>query len=710
MKEIEQQDYEELEESSKSDMLSPLFFFFIKESHLKFLVPDFECYKCKELFLEAPCHESSFGLGRLAAYEGKFHKAVEYLEKALAVKKDLLYQMWKGVLKVKTAKNFESEQVAPLSFFQRLMCCSAVRRKSGVISELEEIPENIESLWCFLELSLKGLIDVEPPQFYATQMKAINEYYAYLAWGEILTRRNDIAGFVDILKGLIYKFGNKPEAYCILWKHYYYVLKDFELAEDILAEALLKVNSQVFFHYYILFCIYTAKTYFKLGKYKECIGYLKKKFLEHPTYPVFLYEFGHLSAKSGEFNLNGAAIGALQESIRLCDSSRYHSIYYWLTKAFILARLHIDAYTTGNIALTYLQVTHSKKLSEIKACISEIQPNILKIEEIESFINSEAKTSGFARYKEMCKELKAFNKLTYDILYAKLLWRSGDCERSLKKLYAISGISTVKMTGYFILLDYLKHQKNLKCMRTVSYEMLVKCRNPQVPSTIWMEVNVIYAKMLIESRKPGKAILMLKSIAKILPPFPFIDIPYTKLLQRAKTIQDLTEAHSKVIQSYNAYNFGNYKNSFIDTETNPREFSKKLIEEDDAPGPNLSPNKFDKRRTNRLATEKFDSRVFQQKKVFLEDVRDEKDKNNLILEFKSRDNSDGSQFTVCSDPIFLYKIGKIAMRFNICLQDGICAIKDYLELLKYEKDKDLQDLQKNKAVKLLSMLLEQKKS
>ena len=335
-----------------------------------------------------------------------------------------------------------------------------------------------------------------------------------------------------------------------------------------------------------------------------------------------------------------------------------------------------------------------------------------KIEAIEKFLSGEVNIELFQSCKDLCKELKHFNRLTYDILYAKLLWKTRKCEQALKKLYSVSGISTVKMTGYFVLIDYLKQQKNIKCMLTVAYEMLLKCRNSQVPSKIWVKVNLIYAKILVEAKKPGKAILILKSLAKSLPPFPFVDVPYTKLLQRAKTIQDLTVVHSQIIDSYNAYSYGTYKNSFIDSESNPREFSKKLVEENDAPGPDLSPNnKFNKRRHNRLATEIFDGNGFYHKKnVFMEDIKhDETKRNEMLLDISPRENTDMVEFTVCSEPIFLYKIAKVAMRYSICIQDGLCAIKDYLELIKCERDKNKQEDRKTKALKLFTMLLEQSK-
>ena len=112
------------EEEERPDSVSSLSFFFIPDRHLKYLVPDYEQYKCRELFAATVCHESYFGLARLSAYEGKFNRCLEYLNKALGLRKDPLYENWKAVVKVRTTKKIESEVVASLGFFQRLMCCS----------------------------------------------------------------------------------------------------------------------------------------------------------------------------------------------------------------------------------------------------------------------------------------------------------------------------------------------------------------------------------------------------------------------------------------------------------------------------------------------------------------------------------------------------------------------------------------------------------
>ena len=127
---------------------------------------------------------------------------------------------------------------------------------------------------------------------------------------------------------MIRVYGNRPEAYYKLWCYYYYTVKDYEQAEDTISEAILKVTSSEYHHYYILFCLLLSKTLFKLKKIRESLDFLQRKFIENPTYPVFLYYYGRFCIKSEDYLFNGSAIGALNECIRLCDTSRYGLIYY----------------------------------------------------------------------------------------------------------------------------------------------------------------------------------------------------------------------------------------------------------------------------------------------------------------------------------------------------------------------------------------------
>ena len=689
----------------KCDHLSALVFYIIKDKHLKIMIPDYEVTSCKEIFEAMSCHESCFGLARLLCHEGKFQMGLDMLNSALGLREDPLYRLWQAVLTVKLSRQVEAETIQNKSFFQGFFCCSPVRSQSNVMELLGAIKESPELLWSYMELSMKGHTELEAPEFYAARIKEESGYLGYLAWSEVFFRRNEWHKGVDILKQLVRNYSSYPESYVKLWYHYYYNVKDYEQAYDVVSEALLMLTSPEVHQFYILFCFFSAKSLFKLKKIRECIDFLHRKFLENPTYPIFLYHYGRYCTKSEDFIYNGSAIGSLQECIRLCDSSKYGQIYYWLAKAYMLGRQHIDAYDTVKLALSSLDPGYSRKMAELKRWISEIQTSVHKIEQAEAILIGDLDEIKYKKFKELCAEVKDLHKLAVDVLYAKILWKTGRYEEALKKLYAVSGISTVKMTAHFLLLQYLEEQRNLKCMKTVACEMVIKCKNPQVPTHIWVKVNLMYAKILLKNNKPGKAILILKCMAKVLPPTPFVDIPYTKLLKRATNLQELSNVNAQSIETFNAYTYSTYKNSFITPMVEARDFSEKLIAEEAAPLPIATPRMFRERRSERAMSDKIAYlKTYNKKKTQEDDKIEDEKKESTLLGVTIPDLSQFKPFSVCSDPTFLYKIAKISINHNICLHDGLCAIKDYIEFLKFEKDRKKKEKQMIKAKKIRSGL------
>ena len=673
------------------------------------MIPDLEIFTCKEIFLKSSSHESLFGLARLYCFEGKFFQALEPPNKALSIKDDKIYRLWQCFLSVKTSKQIEPEIVQKKSLFDNFLCCSLVKSQSNVIDMLQNLPEDVEVLWNYMELSMKGYGVLDQPEYYASKIKDLDKYIGYLAWCEVYFKRNDCEKGKNLLKELINCYINRPEAYVKLW-YYFYQAKDYGQAEGVLLEAFLMI-SQEYHQFHILFCIFSSKTLFKLKRCRECIDLLQRKYLENPTYPVFLYHYGRYCTKSEDFNYNGSAIGALHECIRLCDISRFGLIYYWMAKAYMICRQYLEAYDTVKLALMHLDPSYTKKMAELKIWLFDIQPSINKIAEVESILLSSKDLDeiGYKRCKELCNELKDLHKLTVDVLYAKMLWKIKRYEEALKKLYAVSGISTVKMMAYFSLLQFLEEKQDIKCMKTVACEMVLKCKNPKVPAHVWVKANLLYAKILKKSNKPGKAILVLKCMAKVLPPIPFANIPYTNLLKRAKSIHDLAIAYSDsvVLTQTHAYTYAysTYKNSFITPLYDAREFSHKIIGEETAPLPMVLP-KDKQRRPERLLSERvIDLKHYHKKKTHEAtefDFEDKKDQTLLGIAIPSINEFRSLSF--CSDPIFLYKISKISIQHNICIQDGFCAIKDYIELLKFEKDEIKRAKLTKKAEKIINEL------
>lgn len=690
----------------KQDPLNTFVFFLVREKHLHIMIPDYEVAACKEIFNNPCCHEACFGLARLYGYEGKFHQALEYLSMALSYKNDIIYKIWQSIFTVKITKHIETETIQAKSLFSSLLCCNPIKNHSGVINLLQGCLESCETLWGYMELSLKGFSDLDLPEYYASQIKSLDPYLGYLAWSEVYFRRNEWQKSLEILKKLISTFNYRPEAYIKLWYHYYYSVKDYEQADGVICEALLTVTSSEYHNYYILFCFFSAKTHFKLKRIKHCLYLIQRKYLENPTYSYFLYMYGKYCTKSNDYIYNGAAIGSLHECVRLCDISRYGKIYYWLTKAYIQARQYIEAFYRAKLALQYLGSSSNTKALELRRWMQKIQTGISRIEEIEKILASDFDSEAYRICKKFCDEAKDIHKPTADIIHAKMLWKTGRHEEALKKLYSVSGISTVKMNTHFLLLKFLEEQKSFKCMKTIGCEMVIKCKNPQVPANIWVKANLIYSKILVKNDKPGKAILILKLLAKVLPPMPFANINYTKLLQRAQNLQDLTSAHLKTLQSCNTYNYSSYKNSYLERSIDPREFSQGLIGEEGAPMPFVTEEKIKERGSERRVSEQFRQFKIYSKKITFNDrdIETEEKKENIYEAFLVPPR-EFKLLTVCSDFTFLYKIAKIAFVYNVSHHDGICAIYDYIELIKFERDNEKKIKMMEKADKLKSQLI-----
>ena len=656
---------------------------------------------CRNHFHQGKSHECLFGLARLLTHECKLDQALELLEAAINASADIVYTTWQGSLAILTSKVSAIAEEERPGVIQRWLCCGVNKQKSTILQNLASLPGSIDKWWMMIELALRGTQGMEPAQFYSAKIKEIDKYFGYLSWSRILFRIEDSANAVKICKELIKVNGNRPEAYLILFSHYYYTIKDYDQAEDVASEAILKLQSPEIHNYYVLFCIFYCKVQFKLKRTRECLDFLIRKFIENPTYPIMLLYYGKFCTKSQDFLFQGAALGALVECTRLCDVSKLGGIYFWLSKAHMSGRQYKEAMDSIILALKYIEPKQLGKISQLNKWRSSLTESIEKIHTIENLLKTKNFEEHYESCKELCYQIKHLHKHEVDILKAQMYWKLGRSQRALHKLFAVSAISTVKMTAYFILLKYLRELENFKCLKTVAAEMIEKCKNPQVPSYVWVKANLAYAKAMSLNAKPGKAILILKCMAKLLPPLPFVRVDYTKSLQRASSIQDLTQAHSKTIETMNAYSYSNYKNSFVMNANNLRDFSQKVISEEIR-----VPSSNNTKKLQRTNTQLFGSFRRYKKQQTLEIKENEDAKDYTILGVCIPNLIEFRGFSICSNPCFLYKISKVSEKFSVNLQDGLSAINDYIELLKFEKDSVFREKMKNKAAGLRDRLME----
>lgn len=591
------------------------------------------------------------------------------------------------------------------------------------------MPNSIEAYWALMELALKEILlakeDIEAPQYYACKIKDLDSYYGYLAWVEIyFKQKNQWGKAVSVLKELIKKEPKRPEAYIRLWQWHYERMQALEPAEEVIEQAYLRATDYEEVQYKVLIYLMYAKTLFKRSKVSQAIEILQQQYIEYPMYPVFLYQFGRMCAKH-DSRYAGAAIGALDECLRSCAPDQHGVIAFWLFKAYIGARQHIEALMTARKAVRKLESKEHKKIKEINGFIS-IHNNVLVAHEaLKTALHNPLETEEqIEECKMLCSIIKNFDNLVGELYLAKIYWKSNEREKALKYLELLAENTNFMMKAHFLLIKYLIIMEDYARARIESQNLIIKCKNPMVPTFVWMEAHLLYAKILTYNDSVAKAINILKCLAKVLPPLPNMDIGYIRVLQNSRSIADLVKA-SMNAQNFEEfqYEFQNFRTSIVDilqdeyienisfvsildkpryTETKESLENLELVEEAPA-SPELklhkrSPTNFSSRLDNYKNAKKFKSLTI--KTDF------EQEETELIQTGRYRaahedtgvfDNS--TSFSVYSDPLFLYKIGKYSGKYNIMPEDGLCAIKDFLRLLSYNINihSDLYELLECKA-------------
>lgn len=640
-------------------------FLILSPDTTKLMISSYEIEICKKNFLKVlennpRCHEAYFGIGRLACYECKFVEALHYFSNAISIHRDELYIKWYVVISVKCNRSiYVQESNFPI------FCCfkASPVSQEKMLQYLSELPVSIESLWCYMDLSQQG-IELEAAEFYASRIKDQDKYFGYLAWSEIYLQKDWQKG-VSLLKELINQYPYRPEAYTKLWKYYYYTTKNYELSEDIASEAFLRVTDYAYNSYYLLFCLYCAKSYNKTGKTIHSLQLLQKKFLKNYDYPIFLYHFGRLACKSEHPSYIPASIGALKEFIRLCPTIKHGQSNYWLAKGYLQIRHYIEAYKYVARALNGLDSTQIVKKENLRRWANDLKLHIVELKQADTLLKLKFTPEVLAECLGIVEKVKMFHKYSAGVLSAKILWVSGNRKEAIDKIRGICETNELRKSAYTLLFKYLAASKEFILLEKCAFDMIKKCNMAIIPTELWITGNLWYAKALAKNGKPSKAILILKSLAKIFTPLPFISIPFTRTLQRACTIQQLTDP-----SSINFHVYDSYKHSF----TSARELSNKIIDDNGAPVPEIQI--FKSRRLEKTSTQGLE--IFKQFFVFISD-KDDEDFNEIgVIPQKSEEGFTG--ISVYSKPKFLYLIGKYALKFEIMENDGMCALKDFIEI------------------------------
>ncbi|OMJ75851.1 hypothetical protein SteCoe_24911 [Stentor coeruleus] len=676
--------FEEDKDQSKTiklEQFSCLLLFILKGKNLKNMIPDFEFIRFENESAEivkkvSNNAESLLEIAKLKCYQQNYLKAAEYLNRCLLLSKgDNRYKIWKAAVGIKLAHEI------PKNDEKNTFLCCGPRNKATkadylikLIEKLNVLPQTIESLWGLMEISLLNIVEekvyIEPVRYYAMKILEIDNYYGYLAWAYLFYKEWKSEA-IDVLIGLTKSFPKRPEAYYLAWE-YFFKNKNYENAKDIAAEAFLRVTDTENTHYYILFCLKLAKSYYYTGDFSGCIELLHSKYLEHPNYTVFLYAFSKYCVMSEDFAFTGIAKGNMIDLIRLCDNSRSGSIYYWLCRSYLLTRQFPSAYKYALKSINNLETRDKRKIMEMQKNFFEIKPHIERIIKVQTNIRMGIHDVTF---DERYEQIKDFHKPTAEMIKAEKLFSQGNLEKSISTLKIMISTSRLETTAYFKLLEI-----DPLSAETTFRNLLTRAKNTQIPSQIWVKASLMYAKFLFKSSHFNKSFYVLRVLAKMLPPMPYLHIPYCISLHNADNFQELATAFINIIDNPSP------KNQKLEGFYNARDLTTNIIE--DAPLPVKPPRQISPKGENLLNPErKFISSGKAYKKfsslVIDVDLEEVNHKNPPPAPGENR----LSGFSVCSKPKFLYYIAKFSLLLKKNKQEALLAISDFKQLLYLEKNK-----------------------
>lgn len=535
----------------------------------------------------------------------------------------------------------------------------------------------IEIFWALMHLSLLDYLtigqEIESPLYYASQIKDIDDFYGYLAWSEVFIRSQTDSNQVrseSILKELIQIYPSRPESYIKLW-YYYYASKAYSAALEVAEMAFLKLAGSSE-EYTVILNLNYAKSLYKMEKFQSAFELLQMMYTQNSQYSVYLYHYGRLCLKSRDKECLGSAVGALEECLKTSSEGRHGNISYWLMVGYSAGNDKFQAYTFAKKGIKHFSSVIGKfsshcifnkalekkvmgKMNEMKNLVKDMHIGVLNMEMLESILEN-FEINKLEEVKIHCKNIAKFDQIEGNILKARVLLAIGDDASAIKLLRETMSLGSLKMKAFFLLVKVLSQYSDTCEIEKLCKEMMGKCRNSKVPVQIWIKTHIIYTKCLVSNGEYQKAILVLKSLAQVQPP-PFIpDLKYTKRLQMATDKLQLLHVADSL--QYDANPCEDDIQTIINSRTrllgSKRNLSSIVIESD-------SENEV-------VPVNSFDN----------EEIKSEspsKSKNSK-LSFTDT-NVAGVSYK------FLYFIGKISAKYEVCIEDGFHAMHDFLNIHHY---------------------------
>ncbi|OMJ76044.1 hypothetical protein SteCoe_24679 [Stentor coeruleus] len=642
--------------------------FVLPKSSFKDVISDYEIKKCKKVFkgilCKLPdCYEAHFGLGKILAHQGILDRARKHLKRALDLcPMDKLYKTWNAALQ-NTAFRNRTEALAVCNMFKGMFA---------------EYPAQLEVLWGMMRLGfckfLESPKDLEQPQVTAARIREIDDYYGYLAWSEVFMNDGLKEKSLHVLHELIRCFPTRPEAYFKLWEHYTKNAQHKQ-ALQIASECFIRVDYP---EYSVITSLHLAKSNFLLSNIHKALELLQQKHIEKPIFTVYLYQYGKLCIKTQDITYIPSGIGALTEVLRNCDKERLFKIYYWLYKGYLILQEHVSAVKAlQNCAKN---AKNSKKAEQIKADLKKNNKFIQSLNAAELWLGDQ-KDEKWDKFKGLCEEIGAFDRLEADIMLGKGFWKLGKDAEAIEYLLRTLPNST-RPQGYIQVIKFLIYKEDYRMALRESKNMLKKAKNS--PIQVWIDAHIAYALSLTHNSKSEKAMVLLKCLGKTMPFIPYTFTPYLQNLRKATSVEELSQAAEKATEvsincketSFQLENFftPEYLQTLNESKLNTQQICYKILQEESIltegnssigmKSLNLS-EVFNKYRNSKDSGSSMSSLT--------------SEKVNNIMRNCEKGCFNG--YAVSSDPKILYLIGKIAAKAGVLIEDGLCAIEDYISVL-----------------------------
>ena len=317
-----------------------------------------------------------------------------------------------------------------------------------------------------------------------------------------------------------------------------------------------------------------------------------------------------------------------------------------------------------------------RKIEELKLMVSKFYINIEIFQRIK-FILRNFQPNLMEEFSTLITIVKECDKLYGEILESQALWQFDYKDDAIKALYNNSKTTRVKMQAFFLMAKFLRQESDYPNIKKICEKMIKKCRSPAIPVQVWLKVHLIFAKCLIKLNDAPKAILIYKCLAQV-QPAPYIpDLLYTRILQKATTIEDLMNIPQQVHRFRDTKDHNDIKFERIQLLCSKRNLSSIVIGEGEEDLQN--------------------SRVIcNDDNQFLGSRIPEPLPKARFSRTPIGDNANPG-FSVSIYYLFLYKIGKVSAKFKVNVEDGLMAMHDFLIIHHYWMKESIETDEKIKV-------------